>query len=73
MVKWLIYYYKAWTGQDPKSILVELIDDFSQGTKYPLDSESIAQFKMTFINIGVGIRMHIQKLELLQHVFWNLC
>jgi len=41
--KWLVYYYKAWTGNDPKSILMEF-DDFSQGTKYPFDDASVAQF-----------------------------
>ncbi|POG56626.1 hypothetical protein GLOIN_2v1849217 [Rhizophagus irregularis DAOM 181602=DAOM 197198] len=42
--KWLVYYYKAWTGKDPISILKEF-DDFSQGTKYPFDDASISQFK----------------------------
>ncbi|GBC46508.2 ribonuclease H-like domain-containing protein [Rhizophagus irregularis DAOM 181602=DAOM 197198] len=42
--KWLVYYYKAWTGKDPISILKEF-EDFSQGTKYPFDDASISQFK----------------------------
>jgi hypothetical protein len=44
MGKWLIYYHKAWTGNDPVSILKEF-DDFSQGIKYPFDNASIAQFE----------------------------
>ena len=44
MGRWLVYYYKAWTGQEPKSILTEF-DDFLQGIKYPFDETSIAQFK----------------------------
>ena len=43
MGKWLIYYYKAWTGSDPKTILAEF-DEFSQGNKYPFDSATISQF-----------------------------
>jgi hypothetical protein len=41
--KWLIYYYKVWTGNEPKSILMEF-DEFSQGSKYPFDNASVAQF-----------------------------
>ncbi|GBC31626.2 ribonuclease H-like domain-containing protein [Rhizophagus irregularis DAOM 181602=DAOM 197198] len=44
MGKWLVYYYKAWTGHNPESILTEF-DDFSQGIKYPFDEASVAQFK----------------------------
>ncbi|PKB94981.1 hypothetical protein RhiirA5_386324 [Rhizophagus irregularis] len=44
MGKWLVYYYKAWTGNDPVSILKEF-DDFSQGTKYPFDDAFVAQFE----------------------------
>ncbi|RGB27199.1 hypothetical protein C1646_769409 [Rhizophagus diaphanus] len=43
MGKWLIYYYKAWTGKEPVSILKEF-DEFSQGIKYPFDDASVAQF-----------------------------
>jgi len=43
MGKWLVYYYKMWTGCDPKSILTEF-DDFSQGTEYPFNNESVAHF-----------------------------
>src|SRR5271169_5296065 len=42
--KWLVYYYKAWTGCNPKSILTEF-DDFLQEIKYPFNETSIAQFK----------------------------
>ena len=41
--KWLVYYYKAWTGNDPTTILTEF-DDFSQGTEYPFNNESVAHF-----------------------------
>ncbi|GBC42491.2 ribonuclease H-like domain-containing protein [Rhizophagus irregularis DAOM 181602=DAOM 197198] len=44
MKKWLVYYYKAWTGHNSESILTEF-DDFSQGIKYPFDEASVAQFK----------------------------
>ncbi|RHZ81561.1 hypothetical protein Glove_118g2 [Diversispora epigaea] len=44
MGKWLVYYYKAWTGCDPQSILVEF-DDFFQGKNYPFDNETICQFE----------------------------
>ena len=43
MGRWLVYYYKAWTGKDPVSLLEEF-DDFSQGIKYPFDDASITQF-----------------------------
>ncbi|CAB4386898.1 unnamed protein product [Rhizophagus irregularis] len=43
MGKWLTYYYKAWTGKEPVSILKEF-DEFSQGIKYPFDDASVAQF-----------------------------
>ncbi|RHZ73617.1 hypothetical protein Glove_230g117 [Diversispora epigaea] len=44
MGKWLVYYYKAWTGCDPQSILVEF-DDFFQGKNYPFNNETICQFE----------------------------
>ena len=44
MGKWLVYYYKAWTGNDPTTILTEF-DDFSQGTEYPFNNESVAHFE----------------------------
>jgi hypothetical protein len=43
MGQWLVYYYKAWTGNNPVSILAEF-DDFSQGNKYLFDDISVAQF-----------------------------
>ncbi|RHZ86058.1 hypothetical protein Glove_55g24 [Diversispora epigaea] len=44
MRKWLVYYYKAWTGCDLQSILVEF-DNFSQGKNYLFDNETICQFE----------------------------
>ncbi|GBC01502.1 hypothetical protein RclHR1_04200020 [Rhizophagus clarus] len=49
MGKWLVYYYKAWTENDPVSILKEF-DDFSQGIKYPFDDASITQFENNIHN-----------------------
>jgi hypothetical protein len=43
MGKWLIYYYKVWTGNEPQSILTEF-DNFSQGKNYPFNNETISQF-----------------------------
>jgi len=66
--KWLVYYYKAWTGNDPTTILTEF-DDFSQGTEYPLMMNLLPTLEMIFINIGVGFEVHIQKLVLLERVY----
>ncbi|PKB97549.1 hypothetical protein RhiirA5_461256 [Rhizophagus irregularis] len=40
--KWLMYYYRAWSGKEPKCILREF-DDFWLA-KYPFDLESYRQF-----------------------------
>jgi hypothetical protein len=40
--KWLMYYYKAWSGKEPKCILREF-DDF-RIEKYPFDMNTYNQF-----------------------------
>jgi hypothetical protein len=40
--KWLMYYYRAWSGKEPKCILREF-DDFRLA-KFPFDLESYRQF-----------------------------
>jgi|SRR4051794_29608549 hypothetical protein len=40
--RWLIYYYRVWSGKEPKCILREF-DDFRLG-KYPFDIDSFKQF-----------------------------
>jgi hypothetical protein len=66
--KWLIYYYKVWTGKDPVFILKEF-DEFHKTLNILLVMHLLLNLKMKFINTGVGFEMFIQKLESLQHIF----
>src|ERR1051325_7952432 len=68
MGKWLVYYYKAWTGRDPESILTEF-DDFHKESNIFLIMHLLLNLKIMFINTGVGFRLLILKLELLHHIF----
>ncbi|GES78864.1 ribonuclease H-like domain-containing protein [Rhizophagus clarus] len=68
----LVYYYKAWTGKNPTSILTEF-DDFSQRVKYPFDDTSIAQFENDVHKYWYWVRSAYPKIGTVASHIFEIC
>ena len=72
MDKWLIYYYKAWTGSNSQTILVEF-DEFFQEKKYPFDSSTISQFNNNIYNYWCWVQEAYSEIGTVATRIFDIC
>ncbi len=69
--KWLMYYYRAWSGKEPKYILCEF-DDFWLG-KFPFDLESYRQFNNDIWRYWCYVSVSTNELGLVACRIFGIC
>ncbi|PKK56855.1 hypothetical protein RhiirC2_799164 [Rhizophagus irregularis] len=69
--KWLMYYYRAWSGKEPKCILREF-DDFRLA-KYPFDLESYRQFNDDIWRYWCYVSVSTNELGLVACRIFGIC
>ena len=69
--KWLMYYYRAWSGNEPKCIIREF-DDFRLA-KYPFDLETYRQFNNDIWRYWCYISVSTKELGFVACRIFSIC